>query len=749
MVIKKDDIPSHRRSKETPRHYTNNTEFHGLYIGIVKNTRDVQYMGRLDVYLPDFGGDEDNYKLWKTVSYVTPFGGSTPAAERHWIKGIDYDHTPTSYGFWAVPPDIGNKVLVMFINGDPARGVWLGCLLDSFMNHSMPGLSSYDKHDLENSDYINVPTTEYNKFDKTLQNPLLPLIRPHHRPSYQRLVEQGLIEDAHRGTTTSSASRDSPSHVYGMSTPGPLDLSAKNVSETYKRIGGHTFVMDDGDPNKNNENELIRLRTRGGSQILLHDTSGFVYICNKDASAWIELDQVGNIEIYSDRHFTIRAQEDINIRADRDLNIDIGRDLNLHMAADYIAPTGMEIDNEGRKSTSSKLTDPIKTAIPDGSIVIELKNGHIHSTLKKGNIETDVAGYVKHKVQKTLHYHIGDNMSYHTENNAFFTSGGEMNVKSGGTYKETAPEIHMNGPDAGTDISIARPVLPELTVHDDVISFSEETGAEIIQHEHRGTRFISREPYQYHKNQLTRTIQPQANSVLEEPIVNDPITGKQIPIGAIDSRAAIPLDKIDKTGIHRGIGFGTQKEPLYEKIADSENIDGDALLYAPSEMTISETGIDLIKEFEGYSSVPYRDATGFSIGYGHFIKEGESFTSINKEIGNKLLMQDLQDSERVVQQAVMQPLSQQQFDSLTSLVYNIGGSAFRQSTLLKELNAGNIEKVPSEMMRWTKYTRNETRIVNGISTRVPVKAVHSGLVARRKQEARLFASYVPSNIRIG
>ena len=398
MVYRKDDIPSYKQSKETPGHYTDDTHdtrFHGLYVGIVKNTRDAQHMGRLEVYLPDFGGDEDNFKLWKTVTYATPFGGSTPAAERHWIHGHTYDFTPTSYGFWAVPPDVGNKVLVMFINGDISRGVWIGCLLDTFMNHSMPGLGAYDKSDPPCAGFLPVPTTEYNKFDPSLQDPLMPPLRPYHRPTYKRLVEQGLVKDPYRGTTTSSAARETPSAVYGMSTPGPIDPDAVKVGETFKRAGGHTFVMDDGDPNNDNLNGLIRLRTRGGAQILLHDSSGFVYVCNKDATAWVELDQVGNVEIYSDRHFTVRAQEDINIRADRDLNIDIGRDLNLHMPADYKSPMGIESTDLGKTFAPEKAADPIKTPITDGSIIFQLKKGHIHGILDEGDIEMDIAGYVK------------------------------------------------------------------------------------------------------------------------------------------------------------------------------------------------------------------------------------------------------------------------------------------------------------------------------------------------------------------
>ena len=67
-----------------------------------------------------------------------------------------------------------------------------------------------------------------------------------------------LENDNIRGLTDASARRESPSNVFGILTPD-----------------GNQFVMDDG------EQQLIRLRTKSGAQILLDETNGNVYLINK------------------------------------------------------------------------------------------------------------------------------------------------------------------------------------------------------------------------------------------------------------------------------------------------------------------------------------------------------------------------------------------------------------------------------------------------------------------------------------
>lgn len=138
---------------------------------------------------------------------------------------------------------------------------------------------------------------------------------------------------------------------------------------------------------------------------------------------------------------------------------------------------------------------------------------------------------------------------------------------------------------------------------------------------------------------------------------------------------------------------------------------------------ISAAGLSMIEHHEGWSAKPYKDAAGYwTIGYGHKILPGESFTTISKATGRALLAKDAQKAEQAVKDYVKVSLSQGQFDALVSFTYNLGGGALRDSTLLKKLNAGDYHGAALEFDRWTKAGGK----------------VLSGLVARRADEKALF-----------
>ena len=141
---------------------------------------------------------------------------------------------------------------------------------------------------------------------------------------------------------------------------------------------------------------------------------------------------------------------------------------------------------------------------------------------------------------------------------------------------------------------------------------------------------------------------------------------------------------------------------------------------------INNKGLNLIKEFEGLKTNAYRDAANVpTIGYGHTkgVKEGDSIT---EQFATAMLDKELREYEGYVDQMVNVPLNENQHAALVSFVYNLGPTNLSQSSLLRELNNGNYNRVPSELKRWNKAR------VKGELTEL------EGLTRRRQAEADLF-----------
>lgn len=144
-------------------------------------------------------------------------------------------------------------------------------------------------------------------------------------------------------------------------------------------------------------------------------------------------------------------------------------------------------------------------------------------------------------------------------------------------------------------------------------------------------------------------------------------------------------------------------------------------------MKTSSKGIDFIKSFETLQTQAYKPVPTerfYTIGYGHCGPDVEPGSSITEVEAERLLAEDLADTERAVSNSIAGwDLKQCQFDALVSLAFNIGVSAFQHSTLLKLI----------------KQRADEMTIRNEFG-----KWVHSGgrvlkgLQRRRKAEADMF-----------
>lgn len=313
-------VPNPNGNKKAPASYVDNRgagvpRMYGVYIGVVKKNDDGQNMGRLQVYIPEFGGDPEEESSWYVASYASPFAGSTSIFDQG-TNVEEYSDTIKSYGFWAVPPDIDARVLVTFADGKTDLCYWFACMYQRGTQVSVPGIPAGNTHKGDN-----IPVAPKNR--KDLDADLKKYVA--HEPAYNSLKMQGLENDPLRGTTTSGAMRETPSKVIGLLTPGQ-----------------HQFVLDDGD--KDGNNKLIRLRTTNGTQLLLDDVAGHIYLISKNGESWVELSADGRIHLYGSKDINIRSQENINLYADNNVNIEAGLNINMKAnAGNFQVSAGNEV----------------------------------------------------------------------------------------------------------------------------------------------------------------------------------------------------------------------------------------------------------------------------------------------------------------------------------------------------------------------------------------------------------------------
>lgn len=328
-------------------------------LAIVKDNIDPIRAGRLQVYLSEFGGkDPDDSTAWTTVSYMSPFFGLTQGSAPATGYG-DYLKNPVSYGMWNSPPDIGTTVICLFINGDPNYGYYIGCVPEAESLHMVPAIGASDNIILNKGEAdsyggaTKLPVSNINTNNIQMANSsnFLKETKPVHSYVAGILAQQGLVRDPIRGAIGTSSQRETPSRVgWGVNTPGrPIykgGFTDETITDTIKNVGtdapdnvntdqlkvvsrraGHSIVMDDGDIQ--GRDQLIRLRTSTGHQILMSDDGQCLFIIHSNGQTWIELGKEGTIDMYASNSVNIRTQGDLNLHADNNININAAKALNV------------------------------------------------------------------------------------------------------------------------------------------------------------------------------------------------------------------------------------------------------------------------------------------------------------------------------------------------------------------------------------------------------------------------------------
>lgn len=144
--------------------------------------------------------------------------------------------------------------------------------------------------------------------------------------------------------------------------------------------------------------------------------------------------------------------------------------------------------------------------------------------------------------------------------------------------------------------------------------------------------------------------------------------------------------------------------------------------------SITQTGLELIKRFEGFSAIIYICPAGYpTIGYGHVVKdfEREKFAAgITIQEGEILLRQDTQIAEDAVCRLISVSLTDGQFDALVSFTFNLGSGALQRSALRRKINREEHDDILAEFMKLV-WSRRRTL---------------AGLRKRRHAESLLYCS---------
>lgn len=146
---------------------------------------------------------------------------------------------------------------------------------------------------------------------------------------------------------------------------------------------------------------------------------------------------------------------------------------------------------------------------------------------------------------------------------------------------------------------------------------------------------------------------------------------------------------------------------------------------------------NLIARWEGLRLDVYKDSVGnWTIGYGHLIKDGESYhpygpiTTITREEADALLLADMQTAENCVSRNVRVAITDEQRAALVSFAFNVGCGNFQNSRMLQFINAGQLTEAANEFSKWVYATEKTT----GEKIYLP------GLASRRASERQLFTA---------
>lgn len=405
-------------------------------IGTVVDTNDPQQMGRVRVVCPQWGdtwGSKVEDLPW--ALYMTPFGGQVQVGTRG--PGIQESQGGVAYGMWAVPK-VGSQVAVLCIDGNPMTRMYFGCIYDQFTPHTLPhGRFMYDDHpELEKGGSDAAPYGPYTSAEKLIQ----PLAQNSRRafgdkaePNFEfrsRAADYTAtrVNVDQLGQTYSKVQDDKDikhdewtnSQGYGVSRTDPnapssfTDRNYDSMVYSFTSPGFHSMSMDD-----RQENCRVRLRTTSGHQILMDDTNERIYIATAQGNNWIEMDQDGNIDIFTTNKVNVHANKEINMTSDETIRL------------------------YGKKGVHIKSDDEVRVDAAKDIHVKTAQNLRVHASQTiylQSDSNTDIKSGASVFVEAASAFHAKASSTLHLD------SGGQMNFLAGGQLLGQGSQVHFNGP---------------------------------------------------------------------------------------------------------------------------------------------------------------------------------------------------------------------------------------------------------------------------------------------------------------
>jgi len=180
--------------------------------------------------------------------------------------------------------------------------------------------------------------------------------------------------------------------------------------------GFHSLSMDD-----RMENCRMRMRTTSGHQILLDDTNERIYIATAKGNNWIEMDQDGNIDIYTANKLNVRAASDINFTSDETIRFTAKK--GIHMVSQD------EIRMQGAKDIHIQTQQNLRVGTEASLFLSSEQAVHVVANT-------------------TVNMQSGSTMNLRSGGEFNATASDTINMNSSGDYLVTAETIHHNGPTA-------------------------------------------------------------------------------------------------------------------------------------------------------------------------------------------------------------------------------------------------------------------------------------------------------------